>query len=213
MNHPIAIKEQLVLITPSLCLMFCPVCSEQLFIENMFSPRDTVCSSCEYKEPAGSAHFVTFTSEVLGRFLKSVGVEKILIGDTETSDFSSVLNAQSILPALLVNAKLNTKSIGSGFNSIPLTTVEDQGAFYKRRVISTTSEITNPSISIVALAETLFSAHKLTMELSGSKSKSLINLNLLSPVSAAHEQSIHAFSIDEGALNFTKKDKIGGMAI
>lgn len=194
------------LITPSLCLMYCPTCGEQLFIRNMFSSKDTTCSACDYKEPAGSAHFVTFTSEVLSRFLKKLGVEKIAIGNVETDNFLSVLDAHSILPALLINAKLNTKTIGSDFNSIPLTTVPDENAYYKRRVITTSSAITNPAVAITALAETLYSTHKLTVELSSKKSKRLINLNLLSPVSAVHEESIKAFALNETALTSNREN-------
>ncbi|MGP4943195.1 hypothetical protein ACTXI5_08545 [Pseudoalteromonas nigrifaciens] len=179
----------------------------------MFSSKDTTCSSCDYKEPAGSAHFVTFIAEALNRFLKNLGVQKIAVGNVETDDFLSVLDAKSILPALLVNAKLNTKSIGSEFNSIPLTTVDDHEAFYKRRVVTTSSAIRNPSIAISALAETLYSTHQLTIELSKSNSKSLIDLNLLSPVSAAHEQSILAFALNESALSSAPINTKDGMTL
>lgn len=188
------------IITPSLSLLYCPSCNERLTIEPMFSETNTSCSTCGYTEPAGSAHFVTFITEVLSQFLKNLGVEEVVIGDASTSDLRAAVDAQAILPAILVNAKLNTTTIGNGFNNIPLTTVHDENAFYQRRVVTNTSSIHNPSIAISTLSETLFAAHKMSIKNNPSKGKKVLDLNLLSPISVSQQSSITEYTSNETAV-------------
>lgn len=189
------------IITPSLSLLYCPRCSEKLDIEPMFSHKETSCSKCGYTEPAGSAHFVTFVSEVLTQFMRNLGIEEVTIGDASTKDLRGAVDAQAILPALVVNAKLNTKTIGKGFNNIPLTTVQDKNAFYQRRVITNSNNISNPSIAISTLSETLYSAHQMSINLSPNKTKKIIDLNLLSPISASQQSSISEYTINEMGIS------------
>ena len=187
-------------ITPSSSLMYCPVCGEPLHIEKMFSEKDSLCIKCDYKEPAGSAHFVTFTSEVLSNFLKNLNVKKISIADVETNNFSGVLDSLSVLPALLVNARLNTKHIGSDFNNLPLTTIEDKEGYYHRRVITTTSNITNPALIFSALAETLYTSYLLSMENEKNKLHGILDLNYISPISANKNSNIEHFAANESIM-------------
>lgn len=187
-------------ITPSLSLMHCPICNEKLHLESMFSEKNTVCSNCGYQEPAGSAHFVTFTSEVLARFLTNLKVNKVSIGGVRTDNLLAVLDSQSILPAILINAKLNTKNISHELSSIPLTTVEDKGGYYHRRVVTTTSQIKNPALIISTLAETLFATHLLSMESTLNKKEGILDLNLISPVSVVKNKNIEQFASDESVM-------------
>jgi len=194
-----------VIITPSFSLLYCPNCNEKLTIEPMFSETNTSCSTCGYTEPAGSVHFVTFITEVLSQFLKNLGVEEIIIGDASTNDLRAAVDAQAILPALLVNAKLNTNTIGNGFNNIPLTTVHDESAFYQRRVVTSTNSIRNPSIAISTLSETLFAAHKMSMINNPTKGKKALDLNLLSPISVSQQSSITEYTSNDAVMNTTSQ--------
>lgn len=172
----------------------------------MFSHRMTYCSNCDYQEPGGSAHFVTFTIDVLCVFLKNLSIEKISIGGEETTDFRGVLDAQSVLPAVLINTQLNTRNIGSEFNAIPLTTVNDKNGYYQRRVITTSNNITNPSLILSGLAETLYATYLLTKERNHDK-RNTINLNLLSPISAIQNKSIQSYANNEHSHNGNQHDK------
>lgn len=189
------------IISPALSLMYCPNCGEKLLLEPMFSKQNSTCSACGYSEPAGSAHLVTFVSKVLSQFIQNLGVSEIVIGETATKDFGGVLESHAILPAILVNAKLNTKNIGSGFNSIPLTTVIDKNGYYQRRVTTTSSEIRNPGVIIATLAETLYSAYSMSKEMSNSAQNRILDLNLLSPIGVTHTNSIQYYTSDSEGIS------------
>ena len=188
-------------ITPSLCLMYCPICEEKLNIQKMFSSSNSTCSQCDYNEPAGSAHFVTFIIEVLSNFIKNIGVKYISIGEVKTTDFKAVLDSSSLLTAILINAKLNTKYISAHFNQIPLATVVDNNGYYKKRVISTSSNISNPSICISVLAETIYSAYLESMKSDDHRKTKTLDLNLLHPISATKFSSIKYYSENSHLMN------------
>ncbi|MFT7006668.1 MAG: hypothetical protein ACJAXJ_001176 [Colwellia sp.] len=176
------------MIEPDTTNSICPVCDEDLNIKPMNSDTDTTCS-CGYSEPAGSAHFITFLSEVMERFIENLGVKRHAIGNLEFKGTSVLLASTGILPAIMLNAKVNDVSCALTNNSMPLTLVNDEQGLYKKRLV-TTGKITNPSLIITTLGETIFQVWKQSMSVDYNKENSVIDFNNLAPIGVLNEQAL-----------------------
>lgn len=178
------------IITPSNILTTCPNCQAKLILQKMFSEIDTQCPKCNYVEPAGSAHFVTFITQVLTEFLTTFGVKSLSLAGSDIPSIEGALQANSLLPAIVINAHINSKHCGTALSSLNLTTVDDDSGFYKKRVITNSSQIRSPGLSISALAETLICAfHESKKNPSFSASNTLC-LDLIAPISAMQVDNI-----------------------
>jgi hypothetical protein len=177
------------MIEPDTTNSTCPDCDAELDIKPMKSEMDTTCSSCGYSEPAGSAHFITFLSDVLERFIENLGVKRHAIGNLEFKGNSILLASTGILPAIMLNAKVNEVSSALTGNSMPLTLVNDEQGLYKKRLV-TSSEITNPSLIITTLGETIFQVWKQSMTVEYNKEHSVIDFNNLAPIGVLSEQAL-----------------------
>lgn len=176
------------MIEPDTTNSICPACDEELEIKPMNSDTDTTCS-CGYSEPAGSAHFITFLTEVMERFIENLGVKRHAIGNLEFKGSSILLASTGILPAIMLNAKVNDVSSALTDNSMPLTLVNDEQGLYKKRLV-TTGKITNPSLIITTLGETIFQVWKQSMSVDYNKKHSVIDFNNLAPIGVLNEQAL-----------------------
>lgn len=176
------------MIEPNTTNSTCPECDGELNIKPMGSEEDTTCV-CGYSEPAGSAHFITFLSEVLERFTENLGIKRHAIGSLEFSGTSILLTSTGILPAIMLNAKVNEVSSVLTGNSMPLTMVDDENALYKKRLV-TTENINNPSLIITSLAETIYQVYQQSMSDDYNKKNAVIDFDNLAPIGVLNEQAL-----------------------
>lgn len=176
------------MIEPDTTNSTCPICDEELQIEPMHSEKETTCI-CGYSEPAGSAHFITFLSETMGRFIENLGVKRQVIGNMEFSAASVLLASTGLLPAIMLNAKVNDVSRALTENAMPLTLVDDDNGLYKKRLV-TSDKITNPSLIITTLGETIFQVWKHSMTVDYNKENGVIDFNNLAPIGVLNEQAL-----------------------
>lgn len=176
------------MIEPDTTNSTCPACDGELSIQPMSSDEDTTCT-CGYSEPAGSAHFITFLSEVLERFTANLGVKRHAIGSLEFNGTSVLLTSTGILPAVMLNAKVNEVSSALTDNTMPLTLVDDDNGLYRKRLV-TSAKVTNPSLIITTLGETIYQVWKQSMTNEYNKQHSVIDFNNLAPIGVLNEQAL-----------------------
>lgn len=166
----------------------CPTCDAELDIQPMDSDNDTTCI-CGYSEPAGSAHFITFLSDVLERFVDNLGVKRQAIGSMEFNGGRVLLTSAGILPAVMLNAKVNEVTRALTNNALPLTLVDDENGLYKKRLV-TTGKITNPSLILTTLGETVFQVWKHSMSIEYNEKNSVIDFNHLAPIGVLNDRAL-----------------------
>ncbi|MFT6778537.1 MAG: hypothetical protein ACJAV1_002477 [Paraglaciecola sp.] len=176
------------MIEPDTTNSTCPDCDGELNIQPMNSEEDTTCS-CGYSEPAGSAHFITFLSEVLERFTENLGVKRHAIGSMEFNAGSVLLTSTGILPAVMLNAKVNEVSSKLTDNAMQLSLVDDENGLYKKRLV-TTGKITNPSLILTTLGETIFQVWKQSMTNDYNNKHSVIDFNNLAPIGVLNDKAL-----------------------
>lgn len=176
------------MIEPDTTNSTCPECDAELHIEPMGSDVNTTCD-CGYSEPAGSAHFITFLSCIMEKFTENLGIKRHAIGSLEFSGTSLLLTSTGILPAIMLNAKVNEVSSVLTDNAMPLTLVDDDHALYRKRLV-TTGHISNPSLIITTLAETIYQVQKLSMTNEYNKENSVIDFNNLAPIGVLNEKAL-----------------------
>jgi hypothetical protein len=161
----------------------------------MFSETDSTCK-CGYSEPAGSAHMMTFITEVITEYIKSEGITSVEIGDGSISNINLALASHFLLPAIFINAIRKSSDLSAKLTDIPLTTVDDINGFYKKRVITTSSKIYNPALIILCLGETVSSAIKVSMENEVYAQKKVLCLDYLSPIGGDDKKLIIDYVTD-----------------
>lgn len=178
------------IITPPYYLTVCPLCQGKLNVRKMFDKKLTNCSKCNYVEPGGSARYVAFVTEVLSEMLIDMGVQKIRLAGTNVASIEGCLQANVLLPAIVINAQINAKNLGGTFADINLTTVDDPNGYYRKRVITSTAKIRDPAIGMLALGETLCTAFQQSMKFEEYADSGILCLDLLAPISALQVQNI-----------------------
>ena len=189
----------------------CPTCNGYLDIQPMFSETETTCTECAYTEPAGSARFTTFLSQVISNFLKASGVVNIGLNGEKVELLSQAMDGTFLLPAVLINAKLNCSSIGSVVSDFPLTLIDDGSAFYGRRVITTHSNISNPSMCLTALVHTLEMAWNESLKNPENKSTKTLDVSNLQPISGTNHNGLLAYAdeLSSGVkVSLTKEEQL-----
>lgn len=172
------------IITPPYFLTICPLCQGKLNIKKMFDKENTCCTKCHYVEPGGSARYVAFVTEVLTEMLIELGVNKIRLAGTDVPSIEGCLQANILLPAIVINAQINSNHLGAALSNINLTTVDDARGYYKKRVITSSAAIKDPAIGLCAMAETLVTAFTQSMKQEQYRKTGTLCLDLLAPISA-----------------------------
>jgi len=151
----------------------------------MFSEKDSECK-CGYSEPAGSAHLITFITETLTEYVKSEGITSIEVGSGNIGNIDSALSANFLLPAVLINAVQKCAMLSGALADIPLTTVNDEKGFYKKRVVTTSSKIANPGHILINLGETVSAALNTSIQNEKYVKENILCFDYLTPI--GHEK-------------------------
>jgi len=161
----------------------------------MFSESDSTCK-CGYTEPAGSAHFITFITEVITEYVKSEGIVALEVGNGKISNISSALSSNFLLPAVLINSIQKAGILSVALADLPLTTVDDEKGYYKKRVVTTSSRIANPASILISLGETVSSALNTSMKNKDYSSEKTLCFDYLTPIGGDDNQAISDYVND-----------------
>jgi len=150
-------------ITPSALLTRCPNCNAVLNIKEKIGDGSSICTNCEYSEPAGSGHIVTFLASCLTEYSLMHDVDTAFIQDYKFP-IRSCMEGNGLLPVLVERAR--HIQITSGYAdmpgmSLPFKMVDDIKGPLQMRVVYTGGDL-NIATALSFLCETIHEAMLLT---------------------------------------------------
>jgi len=130
-------------LVPHSYLENCPLCKSKLDLVHHIGEKRSKCTQCDYSEPGGNAEFISFLSNNLACYVRSLEVDTILLEGIEFT-IEQCMDGSGLLPLFVERAQQIQQAAGlrdiEGFN-LPLNLVTDEKGLLLLRVVMEDKEI------------------------------------------------------------------------
>ncbi len=165
------------LIKPDRDLTLCPLCTSELEVQPPGAQSPTRCPKCEYLEPAGSAHLVTYLQRIMSEYCQKIGLSKAEIDDRDVPlDFcfkGNVFLSHFVTRGNELSAHIFP---GQGFGNPLFTTRHDSNGLFDIRVVTTGSDPATLGKSLLWLVHSVHETLELSKSLNPAHSNSVLSL-------------------------------------
>jgi hypothetical protein len=169
------------LIKPDSDLTLCPLCASTLVLQPPEAQSPTRCPSCEYTEPAGSAHVVTFLHRFMGQYCQGIGLEKAQIDERDVPlGFcfkGNVFLAYFVTRGNELAHNILPNRVFSNQSTSPLfTTVPDNNGLFNTRVTTTHANVSSLGQSLVWFVQSVHDTLDISKSLNPAHNQRVLSL-------------------------------------
>ena len=165
------------LIKPDRDLTICPLCASEMHMQPPGAQSPTRCPHCEYLEPAGSAHLVTYLQRIMSEYCHKNGLSNAEIDNRDVP--LSICFKGNVFLTHFINRgnELSAHIFPNQSQNKPLfTTHHDNEGLFNTRVVTTDADFSGLGKSLLWFVHSVHETLDISQSLNATHSNSVLNL-------------------------------------